>query len=177
MIKMKISQRERVIGVITLVICSIYIFIFVVIKPLKNTLLGLDERIEIGQERLDRAKQKLEGRGSLQGVMDSLAQEWGVASTDAAESSNIINTLEEAASKAGIRILNIEPRPVIRDTLIRYPIALTISGPSKNMIKFLYIIQRKPLGFNVEGLNMERAMDGNAVINGTLVVTRLRIIS
>ncbi len=164
------------IAIVTFLLLCGYIMIFVVVKPFQAALSGIDESIVISEERLEKGRQILEKRGNLQGALDSLVKEWGFAASDAAENSEIINALEAAATTANIRILNIEPRPIIRDTLARYPIALTISGTSKNMVQFLFIIQAKPLALNVENLNLERAIDGNATINGSLVVTRLRII-
>lgn len=171
----KLTNREKIIGLATFFVVGIYVMVFVFMR-LNNMLTSIDEGIATSQERLDQGRQRVQSGVNIKESLGHMIKEWGVDSSNANESTELINALETAATTSGIRIINIEPRPVIRDVLVRHPIALTISGASKDLIRFLYIIQSKPLALSVENLNIERAVDGNAVISGSVVVTRLRII-
>ncbi len=171
----QLSNREKIIAGATIIMVVVYLVFFILIRPAKDMLAGIDDSIATSEQRLSKGKVLLERGSGVQKSMDSLVKEWGQTRSDAEESSQLINALESAATTADIRILNIEPRPIVRDTLVRYPIAMTVSGTSKHIIKFLSLIQAKPLALDVENLNLERSIDGNATINGTMVVTRLRI--
>jgi len=172
----KLSTREKVIAAITFVMLFVYAIVFLVARPLNNMLATMQESIATSEKRLMKGREILSSRAGLQESLDKLENEWGVSASDNAEATELVAALEAAATAADIRINNIEPRPVIKDVLIRYPIALTVSGTSTGIIKFLHIIQVKPLALRVDNLNLERAVDGNTVINGSIVVTRLRII-
>ncbi len=174
---MKISPRERLIGAATLFLAFVYVIFFVLLKPIKGMVSDIDENIATSQERLEKGRALLEGNQELQKTMDQMVQEWGRGSSDAAESSELVNMLEAAATKSAIRILNIEPRPIVKDVIVRYPIAVNISGTTKDIAKFLYLIQKKPLSLSVDNLNLERTADGNAVISGSMTVSRLHIAS
>lgn len=172
----KLSQREKMIAGLTAVVVLLAGVFFGVYRPLKGMMEDIDDATQTVEEKLIRGKRNMNLSANASASLDQIVGQWGKASSDSVEFSGLTNALETAAKATSVKIINIEPRAVIKDIVARYPVAITINGSSRNIMEFLRLIQSQPLLLDVESMNLERGVDSNGTVNGVLVVERLRIL-
>ncbi len=171
----KFSSRERVIAAVLAAVLIVGGAINWVIKPLISGAEALDNEIDLSRQRLSKGLEKKSGSDQIEKEFQKLVTIWGIAASDTVESSELISKLEAAAQEANVHILNMEPQPVIKDALVRYPVDLIITGRWTSVVRFLYLIQTRPLMLNIESMNLEKSSERTAILQGKITVSRLRI--
>ena len=172
----KLTQREKIIGVIASIVVGIGIVYYIFLKPLSGFFENLDDQIFTQRVTLKKNAKIIEKARRLQGAEAKL-QAFRQTGTNEETMATILDEIQKKAGELGLKISDLKPERVKSDKYYnRFSVTLTIESSLVNITQFLYVLQSEPYLYEVEefrlGKNDFRQSD---VIKAELVLTKTLI--
>ena len=174
----KLSKRETVILIISLVLGIVYAIGQMVIKPVQQGGVDIDNQLRLNQNRLMKAQKMLARRAEIGQRYDRLIELIGTAGSESSEMSAMVARVESAAGEAGVHIVNMQPQKVVtRQGKSFFPVELQVDGQWANIVKFLHLLQSQPNYYFINELSLEKYSDTQGLLRGRIVLACLRLTS
>jgi Tfp pilus assembly protein PilO len=171
-----LSKREKIILVVCLSVSAVFAVLQWVVKPLQESGSSVEDRLRVTQSKLDRALAMAANEEVVKQRYQQLKSIIGIASSEGAEMSSMVSTVEAAARQANVHIANMQPqRVIVKEGVLFFPVEIQVDGQWDKIAQFLYIVQQKPNFYFVDQVNLEKYSDTTGSLRGRIVVSRLRL--
>ncbi|MBF0593561.1 MAG: hypothetical protein HQL22_01190 [Candidatus Omnitrophica bacterium] len=172
----KISQREKIVAVVFVLLVGIYVLVWGIVLPAKDRANALDSRIDAARRRLQKASSIVGREKELDALYQVIASHIKVAASDGEETSQMVDSLEFAANSASIHIVNIQPRASQDKGFYKiYSVEVVWEGQWGPFAKFIYLAQASPCYFGIDEMSVEKYSDVATSLRGSLVVSQIRL--
>lgn len=172
----QLTNRERGILVVLIMICGIYAGYAFVYRPSVVERQRIEENIRHARRKLNEQmklirKERLmpvELRESI-GAMRQLIAPEEVMSV-------ILSEIETAARGLKIRINEMKPQGIITDDVInRFPVSLAVDGSFKELMAFVHLLQAPEHDLKVTQFHLEKGFSDPGTLLAKIVVVRMLI--
>ena len=154
----------------------VYLIYLGILNPIQKNIEYLDKKIEKSKKQLNK-QQKTIRKGEH--IDQGYEQYWSMfkqQGSDEQVMSSILTEIESAVKKENMRISDLKPKPVRREDFYNnFSVGLSINGPLKDILEYLYILQNTPHLFNVEELQIEKNSPLASELYCRVVLTRILI--
>jgi len=153
----RLTKREQKIFIVTLVLILGYIGNNLLVKPLKEKILSLDQAIVAEEIRLKKNQRIIGQAKALSEDYNAYLNNFKQSKTNEQVMSSILSEIEEVAGELELRISDLKPKRVKRGEYYnRFSVSLTIDSDFVDIIHFLYILQKQPHLFDVEEVRFDK---------------------
>ena len=174
----KLSRREILILIITLVLAVFFIAYQFVIKPMHEGAVDINERLRAQKELLMKARQMAAQKPLIEARYQNLVNMIGGADSDEAQMPTIISKIEAAARESNVHIANIQPqRSVVQKQARFLAVELEIDGQWLDIVQFLFLLQQQPNFYFINELNLEKYSDMTSSLRGRIVISRMCLVN
>lgn len=173
----KFTEREKTISYLVIaLIISALIFNFL-IEPLFKRWNGVDREIKLVKVKLQKAilitKQKDEIAQEYIAYADKLKPK----GSDEQEMTYILNELEILARKAGLKIVNMRPKPPVdKESYKRFIVEIETESDMSCLMRFVYDIKNSAQLLKVDRLNLStKSSQSGVIMKAAMVITKISI--
>ena len=173
----RLTDREGRIAILCAIIILSYLSYNLVIKPLKDKSENLDTQIETAINQLKKNMTLLEKTGGINNDYNEYQNNFRQTKSNEQVMSSILNEIEKVAAELKLKISDLKPKRVKKEEYFNhFSVSLTIDSDFKDIVQFLYILQRDPHLFKVEELRFDKTTQRNTTaIKTTLVLDKILI--
>ena len=153
----RLTTRERNIFIICVVLMAVYVGFNVVYKPLAQKARLMQAEIESKKERLTRDLRTIRRSKSVGDEYVVLKEKFKQDKPDEQVMSAMVSQIESIAGDLNLRISDLKPQKVKKqDFYNKFSVTLTIYSSFKDIMRFLYDLQKDPLLYSVDELRLDK---------------------
>lgn len=169
-----LSRRERLLVYLAAAaICLSLIFNFV-LKPVGAKWAKLNRQILNKEIELKRNIKYISQRNKIANIYQKYSGYIKKAGADEEEITALLNAVEKIATKSGIRIANIQPKPMKDMQFCRkYILELNCLATMEDYIGFIYNLQKSGQLIRVERLKLTSQGRGESLLKARLFITKV----
>ena len=174
----KLSPRENIILITTIVLVVIFIAYQLVIKPMYEGTMDVNDQLRLGRVNLIKAHQMLDQKDQIAARYQNLVNLIGGVDSEEAQMPTIVSKIEAAARDSNIHIANIQPQKPLTQKDIRFlQVEIELDGQWLDMVQFLFLLQQPPNFYFINELNLEKYSDTANSLRGRIVISRMCLIN
>jgi len=174
MFRINLSNRERRLFILTVLIISLSLIYNFIFDPLINRCDELKKEILIKKAQLQKAAQLIRARDRIEAEFKKLSGFMGRAGSQEEAFTLLLKEIEELARKSDVHINEIKPRPVKKAAFYKnYSIDLEITAEMDGIIRFLYAISSSSSLLNVERIRLDSQTKPKAGLKGHLLISKI----
>jgi len=172
----KLSKKEKI-GLYLAVIVVLLAFLDqIVVKPIRNKVARLNQKIQICEEELKRDLQSLSEKKSISREYEKYARYVTKAGSDEEEVAKILAEIEELARKSTVNLVDITPQtPGEFDFYREYTAEIEIEGKTGAVVKFLYELNNSALLLRTQKVRLTLRSRKLLNITAVILVTKILI--
>ena len=173
----RLTKREQGIFIVCVILAFMYVTYQGVIKPLQEKLVGLDADIESEHKRLVKNLKTVQKAKALEQEYHQYFDQLKQDGTNEQVMASILSEIEQVAGQLNLKISDLKPKRVRKEVYYNwFSVSLTIDSTLKDMMQFVYILQKQPHFFRVDEFSFEKGAQRNAEdIRIHLVLSRILI--
>ena len=173
MLLAKLSQRERRILYFCLGLMLFAVAYNLLIAPLLNKWLGLNQEIYVNRNRIERNLGILAEREAIQAQYEKFADYIKRSGTNEEEIALLLQRIEAKARECNVHISNIRPQPVQETQFYRkYSVEVQAEVKVEDLAKFIYELENSPFGLRIEKLRLSLKAEG-LLSEGYMLIIRI----
>lgn len=173
----KLTSREKTILYILVAVVAAALSYGLLLEPAFKRWHSLDSQILLLKAKLQKALSLIKDKESIDSEYMRYAQRLRSSGGDDHEVTYMLNTLESIARASGVKIVNMQPKPLRdRDFYKEFSVELDAESNMQSLMKFIYDIRNSPILLKVDRLRLN-AKRGKAqvIIRSSMFVTRIVI--
>ncbi len=175
---MKLNLREIRIMVIALGLIIFFIVYKIIINPIHEGSIDINDRLLLDQEQLIKANQLVAQKAQIEARYKKLVGLIGVVDSEEAQVPTIISKIEASARESNIHIANIQPqKSAVQKEAKFLAVELEIDGQWLDIVHFLYLLQRQPNFYFINELNLEKYSGAINSLRGRIVISRMCLVN
>ncbi len=173
----RLTKREQVIFIVCLLLVLVYVGYRAVAKPLEEKLFFLDDEIEAQQKKLKKNLGVINKAKGLSQQYSKYLEGMKQSGTNEQVMTSLLAEIQEIAAQLGLKISDLKPKRVKKEEYYNYfSVSLTLDGDLKEILQFVYILQKEPHLFHVNEFNFEKGAQRNSQeIKTRLILSRILI--
>jgi Tfp pilus assembly protein PilO len=169
--KIIFSQNEKKLLVVLATSFFLAAGIFKVYLPLKHQVNMIEDKAAARKEKFNKMLLVINEAKSLERYREMI-KPFTQSLSDEQQLAAILNDVEAAGQAVNVRISMVRPREIQKkDSYNVFSVALDVSGPLKNTLQFIHLVEGAPYFCKAEELSLETA--GNEEVRGELVLNRI----
>ena len=173
----RLSSREMLILIVTIVLSVLFITYQWGIRPIQEGALDINDRLRLDRAKLIKAQEMLAKKSQVEDRYRHLVNLVGVADSDETEMPTIVAKIENAARESNIHIANIQPQRSSTQNEARFlAVEIEIDGQWLDIVQFLRLLQQQPNFYFIDELNLEKYSDAANSLRGRIVVSRMSLV-
>ena len=174
----KLSNREKIIALICVVMIGIYVVFQGFIRPGNLRDQNLLKLIAKKHQTLEMDRRTLQESHLIREKYDNYLQTFAQNGSDEQEASALISDVEAVSGKYNIQITNMQPQKVLlQDQYKLMSIQIVFSSSLIKATQFIHELQDAPYFMDVSEIQLEKSLGVEGIVNGRLILTRIRIFS
>ncbi|TRZ52517.1 MAG: hypothetical protein D4S01_02795 [Dehalococcoidia bacterium] len=167
----KLSAREKIIlnaVIITVVLSLIYI---ILIEPLVARWNNVNSRIELVKAKLQKSLSLMKDKSKIEAEYNNFTQKLKQSSSDEQEITIVLDELEKAARRSGLRITSMRPKPAKQKEHYRqFEVEIETESDMSSLMRFIYDIKNSPQLIKIDRLNLNTRGGQQAVVIRTAML-------
>ena len=174
----KLNRRETQILIVTLGLFLFFIAYQLVIKPIHDGSMDINDRLHVVKVKLMKARQMVAQKELVEHRFQKLAGLLGMADSEDAQMPAIVSKIEAAARESNVHIANIQPQKTVTQKEAMFlAVELEIDGQGFDIVQFLYTLQQRPNYYFINELNLEKYSDSTNSLRGRIVISRMCLVN
>ncbi|VAX36086.1 GTP-binding protein HflX [hydrothermal vent metagenome] len=171
-----LSNREKKIFFVCLMIISIFILNRGLFKPLQNRTVTLSQKIQKGEKHLRKSLRVSHEYESILKKYEKYLVNFKQEMSDEKEMSAIIAQIESMMTQNQLQFSEMKPQKIVEMDFYKvFSVSLKMNGDLDQINQFLYTLQNVPYFFQVDKLRLEKVVRQKVNLKATLVLSRLLI--
>ena len=176
MTKLNLSQREKDIVIIFVIVAGLALVFRAVYIPLKNKSDEVREKIAVSEKKLNKNLKMIRKGENYEARYKPLLENFQQKGSDEQMMSAILNEIESAAGQVQVRIADMKPQRVKKSgSYNNFSVSLTLDGELTAIMDFIYGLQNQPHLFAVDELRLEKKSPNTKELKGYFVLSRISI--
>lgn len=172
----RMSAREKLIALVCVVLCLVFLSRTFLAKGLAGFGSETPDRIKAVAFRLREARAELAREPFYEKKLAVLAGVFGRSTGEGPETSSMSSRVHALARKTNVRIINIQPAPVIgEEYYFVYPLEISFEGEWKGVSRFLFETGSLKERVDIRSLRLEKFSESFLELRGSMVISRTRL--
>lgn len=172
----RMSSRERFIALVCAVLCLLFLARNFFADGLPGYGSTTQDQIKAAAFRLREVRAELARENHYEKKLEVLAGVFGRSTGAGSEISSMSSRIHALARKTGVRILNIQPAPVIgEEYYFIYPLEVSFEGAWKGVVQFLFETGSASDRVEIRSLRLEKYSESFLELRGIMVISRTRL--
>jgi Tfp pilus assembly protein PilO len=174
----KLNPRETLILIITLALILLFAIYQLLIKPMHEGSIDINDRLRLDDEQLVKAGRLVAQKPLVEARYKKLVDLIGAVDSEEAQMPTIVSRVEAAARDSNIHIANIQPQKSVTQKEARFlAVELEIDGQWLDIVQFLYLLQQQPNFYFINELNLEKYSGAINSLRGRIVISHMSLIN
>ena len=173
----KLSAREKIIlnaVIITVALSLIYI---ILIEPLVARWNNVNSRIGLVKAKLQKSLSLMKDKSKIEAEYNNFTQKLKQSSSDEQEITIVLDELEKAARRSGLRITSMRPKPAKQKEHYRqFEVEIETESDMSSLMRFIYDIKNSPQLIKIDKLNLNtRGGQQAVVIRAAMLISKISL--
>ena len=173
----KLSAREKIIlnaVIITVVLSLIYI---ILIEPLVARWNNVNSRIGLVKAKLQKSLSLMKDKSKIEAEYNNFTQKLKQSSSDEQEITIVLDELEKAARRSGLRITSMRPKPAKQKEHYRqFEVEIETESDMSSLMRFIYDIKNSPQLIKIDKLNLNtRGGQQAVIIRAAMLISKISL--
>jgi len=173
----RLTKREKIILYSVVAVVAVSLIYSFAIEPLYRRWVRSNQDLSLAKIRLHKSLSVIANKEKTDAEYALYSERLMTAGSDEQEMTAILNTLEVIARSAGLKIINIKPKPAQdKQFYSRFIVDLETESDMRGLMKFIYDTRNSPLMLKVDrlSLNTKSSRDG-LVIRASLTISKFSL--
>lgn len=173
-----LSGREKFFITITILLVVGYVLVFVVFRVWTEQVEELDQRINAQKTKLARELKMIDSGKNMDRQFAANWEKFRISKSPQQVMSSILSQVEEIAGELKLKILELKPNTPQKEADLRlFSVNLMVEGSFKDIVKFVYMLQKDPYFFDVKQFRFDRdASSSESEISTRLVLEKMFVL-
>ncbi|MFH1199369.1 MAG: hypothetical protein V1650_04355 [Candidatus Omnitrophota bacterium] len=172
----KFSSKEK----LGLAIAAIFILVVfldrAIIGPINNRVKEINREIHLSEKQLERYVRQVRHKGLISQEYAKYKQQIKKVGTDEEETVRILAEIEALASKLGVRLVNVKPRPCLQIELGKeYSVEVEAEADMGALANFFYQLNASEQLLRIEKLSLVSKDKNSSALKSLILVTKIVI--
>ncbi len=173
----RFTKREQSIFVVLVLAACVCFVYYGIINPFLAKKDDLEVEIQAKEKLYHKYVRTIAQAKALEKENKALLDSFQQNDTNEQVMSQILSEIERQAGDLGLKISDLKPRRVKKETYAnRFSVSLSTESSMTGMLKFLYTLQKEPHLFEVDEFSIDKGMQGQGgVVKVNLVLSKIYI--
>ncbi len=170
----QLSKKDKILLYSAIIIVSLWLFDWLVIRTFSGLTAGLDKRIQEKESQIKADLKILTQKNRINIQRANYVSYLGASVSDNEELTQILKEVELLANKAGIELVDMKPGGVKESASSKkYQITLNCEGAVEKILEFMYRIETAKKLFTVEKYELTPKSKDTALVKCSMTISNL----
>jgi hypothetical protein len=176
MIMRKLTDREKMIFGVCIVLCLFFVGKHLVFRPLVEYRGELMDRIKVVRHKIAEARRFAAKESACDARREALSGIIGVAGVEGSETAHLVSKVEEVARQVYVRVVNVQPQTMSQKKFYYvYSLEIVIEGDWGSIARFIHLLQIAEPSLAIDQMRLEKIAENALALRGRIFLTWIRL--